>query len=377
MVWFVLAGLTAIAVLAAIWPLLLGSGSGGGVSEAASEAAFRRAQLDEIARDVERGLLPASEAAAARAEAARRLIAASAAQSPNGAAKPAPRGRNRLAAAALVVVGFPALALPLYVMLGAPDMRDEPLAARAPAGQAATDINAAVAGVEKHLIAEPDDGKGWLVLAPIYMRLERYEDAARAYAAALRLVGEDPARRAAYGEAVVAAAGGVVTDKAREAFAKALAQDPKQPQARFYTALAAEQDGKTDEAVRGFEALAADAPPGAPYVGAVRSRIAALKGEPQTAMPAAPEAPALGSPEQKAMIEGMVNRLAERLAAQGGGLDEWARLIRAYTVLHQDDKARAALADAKKALRPDAGAVASLDALARELGLGAGIGAAN
>ena len=377
MVWFVLAGLTAVAVLAAIWPLLLGSGPGGGELDAASEAAFRRAQLDEIARDVERGLLPESEAAAARAEAARRLIAASAAGSQDRAARTAPKVRNRLAAAALVIVGFPALALPLYVALGEPGMRDEPLAAREPAGQAATDIQAAVAGVEKHLIAEPDDGQGWLVLAPIYMRLERYEDAARAYAAALRLLGEDPGRRASYGEAMVAAAGGVVTDKAREAFARAIAQDPRQPQARFYIALAAEQDGKTDEAIRGFEALAADAPPGAPYVAAVRSRVAALKGEPEIQTPATAAAPALGSPEQKAMIEGMVSRLAQRLAAQGGGVDEWGRLIRAYTVLHQDDKARAALADAKKALAPDAGAVASLDALARELGLGAGIGAAN
>ena len=70
------------------------------------------------------------------------------------------------------------------------------------------------------------------------------------------------------------------------------------------------------------------------------------------------------------MIEGMVGRLAGRLATNGGSLDEWARLIRAYSVLHQADKAKAALADARKALAPDAGAVASLDALARDLGLG-------
>ena len=64
------------------------------------------------------------------------------------------------------------------------------------------------------------------MIAPVYMRLERYEDAARAYSEALRLLGEDGARRAAYGEALVAAAGGVVTDNAREAFMKALADEP-------------------------------------------------------------------------------------------------------------------------------------------------------
>ena len=64
MVWFVLAGLTAFAVLAAIWPLLRSSGGTGRRRAASSEAAFYRAQLDEIQRDVERGLLPESEAAA-------------------------------------------------------------------------------------------------------------------------------------------------------------------------------------------------------------------------------------------------------------------------------------------------------------------------
>jgi len=76
MVWFVLAGLAAFAVLAAIWPLLKTSDGTDDADAASSEAAFYKAQLKEIERDVERGQLPASEAASARAEAARRLIAA-------------------------------------------------------------------------------------------------------------------------------------------------------------------------------------------------------------------------------------------------------------------------------------------------------------
>ncbi len=363
MVWFVLAGMTAFAVLAAIWPLLRPSGLSKDDPAASSEAQFRKSQLDEIDRDVARGLLPEAEAAAARAEAARRMLAA-ADEKPS---RPKGEARGRLAAAALVVIGVPALALPLYVAIGEPGMRDAPLASRPPAAQAGDDIEAAVAGVEKHMIEKPDDGKGWAVLAPVYMRLERYEDAAHAYSESLRLLGDDPAKRAAYGEALVAAAGGVVTDKAREAFTTSLAAKPGQPQARFYLALAAEQDGKKPEAIAAYEALAADSPPDAPWLGAVKSRLAALKGD---AQPATADAPALGSPEQKAMIEGMVGRLAGRLATNGGSLDEWSRLIRAYSVLHQADKAKAALVDARKALAPDANAVASLDALARDLGLG-------
>jgi cytochrome c-type biogenesis protein CcmH len=70
------------------------------------------------------------------------------------------------------------------------------------------------------------------------------------------------------------------------------------------------------------------------------------------------------------MIRGMVDRLATRLATSGGGAEEWQRLIRAYTVLHETDKAKDALASARKALSGDAQAGQQLDALARELGIG-------
>ena len=270
-------------------------------------------------------------------------------------------------AAALIAVGLPAIAFPLYARLGQPRMPDEPLASRKVAPQMDGGIEAAVAAVEARLIAKPDDGKGWAVIAPVYMRLERYADAAHAYAEALRLLGEDPLRRAAYGEALVAVAGGVVTDAARQAFDRALAERPGQPQARYYVALAAEQDGKRDDAIRDYQSLLADSPPDAPWRGVVSARLAALNGAPAPA----PATDAAAIPEaQRPMIEGMVSKLATRLASTGGGIDEWSRLIRAYTVLHEADKAKAALVDAHKALASDANAVASLDALAHDLGLG-------
>ena len=244
-------------------------------------------------------------------------------------------------------------------------MPDEPLASRKPALETPGGIEAAIAAVEAHLAAKPDDGQGWAVIAPVYMRLERYADAAHAYAEALRILGEDPLRRAAYGEALVAAAGGVVTAEARKAFDRALTEKPGQPQARYYLALAAEQDGKKADAIRDYQSLLADSPPEAPWRSVVNARLAALEGEPPPAEDAAaiPEA-------QRPMIEGMVNKLATRLASNGGSVDEWSRLIRAYAVLHEADKAKTALADARKALAPDAIAVASLDKLAHDLGLG-------
>jgi cytochrome c-type biogenesis protein CcmH len=360
MVWFVLAGMAACVVLAALWPLLRPT-PGAKADPAANEAAFYKAQLDEIRRDVERGLLPQGEATGARAEAARRLIAT--ASGPVQA--PPPARRTRFAAAVLIAVGLPAVAFPLYARLGQPALPDEPLASRKVAPQSNGEIEAAVAAVEARLITKPDDGKGWAVIAPVYMRLERYADAAHAYAEALRVLGEDSLRRAAYGEALVAAAGGVVTDEARQAFDRALTDQPGQPQARYYIALAAEQEGKKADAIRDYQSLLADSPPDAPWRSMVNAHLAALNGAP------APAGGAVAIPEaQRPMIEGMVSKLATRLASNGGSIDEWSRLIRAYTVLHEADKAKAALVDAHKALATDANAVASLDALAHDLGLG-------
>ena len=112
MLWFVLAGMTGLAVLCALWPLAFRGKGGAG---AASEAVFYKAQLAEIERDVERGQLPAEEAAAARAEAARRLIAASAAPPAvlGGDESPTPR----LIAAALILIAVPLIALAFYAAL--------------------------------------------------------------------------------------------------------------------------------------------------------------------------------------------------------------------------------------------------------------------
>jgi cytochrome c-type biogenesis protein CcmH len=78
------------------------------------------------------------------------------------------------------------------------------------------------------------------------------------------------------------------------------------------------------------------------------------------------------SAEQQQMVRGMVERLATRLAQSGGSAEEWARLIRAYSVLHETDKAKETLVAARAALGGDAAAVANLDTLARDLGIAQG-----
>ncbi|MFZ1962651.1 MAG: c-type cytochrome biogenesis protein CcmI, partial [Roseiarcus sp.] len=213
MLWLVLAVMTGLAVLVTLWPLAFRRRGG---AEPASEVAFYKAQLGEIERDVERGQLPAEEAAGARAEAARRLIVASAAVPVESGASEGVRPRR--IGAALILVAVPLLALALYAELGRPDLPDAPLADRVADAKSAKSVEAALARLEAHLAASPDDAKGWAVIAPVYMHIGRYDDAANAFGELLRLDGESADRRAAYGEALVGAAGGGVTADARAAF---------------------------------------------------------------------------------------------------------------------------------------------------------------
>ncbi len=173
MVWFVLAGMAALAVLAALWPLLRPSPSAKADAEA-NEAAFYKAQLEEIRRDVERAFCPKAR----RRALTPRPRAGSSPQRPEPTQAQPPARRMRLAAAVLIAIGLPAIAFSLYARLGQPMLPDEPLASRKVAPQSNGEIEAAVAAVEARLVAKPDDGRGWAVIAPVYMRLERYADAA-------------------------------------------------------------------------------------------------------------------------------------------------------------------------------------------------------
>jgi cytochrome c-type biogenesis protein CcmH len=367
--------MTALAALAAVWPLVRGARRSASPS---AEVAFYKAQLDEIERDVERGQLPADEAAGARVEAARRLIAASAAAPVESGVGEAATPRRT--GAALILVAVPLVALALYADLGRPDLPDAPLAGRMADANSAEGVEAALARLEAHLAASPDDAKGWAVIAPVYMHLGRFDDAAVAFGEILRLEGESADRRAGYGEALVGAAGGIVTGDARAAFDKALAEQPGLPAARFYLGLAAEQDGDKSKAIAIYQGLLSETPADAPWVAALEARLAAVKGESAPSAPApaasneapaasASESTAAGDDAQQATIRGMVERLATRLAQSGGDANEWGRLIRSYAVLREPDKARDALASARKALAGDAAAGPGLDALARELGI--------
>jgi cytochrome c-type biogenesis protein CcmH len=341
LLWISIAILTAAAIMAVLLPL------GRPARESDPNEQARRVyrdQLKELERDKAEGRISAEEAEAARTEIARRLLAVG---EPKGeAAQPDGSLAARRAAALLGLIGIPVVSLGLYLSLGAPALPGQPLAARLAEPAAEDDVEALIARVEDHLARSPEDGRGWDVLAPVYLRLGRADDAAQAYRNAIRLLGSTAERQTGLGEAILAAEGGVVTADAREAFEAAYALDPDAPAPRFYLALAAEQEGNLSDAAELLRALLADAPADAHWRPAVEESLARVEspsGPTAEQMAAAEE---MSAEEQTAMIEGMVEGLAERLREEPNDAEGWLRLIRSYVVLGRTSDAAEAARDA-------------------------------
>jgi cytochrome c-type biogenesis protein CcmH len=370
--WLLFALMTAAAIFAVLWPL-----SRGNVKRGGSDVAVYRDQLDEIARDRASGLIGEAEGEAARVEVSRRLLAAADAEqaaTPNTVASLAWR-RRIVAIVALILL--PVGAAIFYLMLGSPNIPGAPLAGRAQAPGEGRSIEQLVAQVEQRAAANPNDGRAWDVLAPVYMRLGRFEDSARAWRNAIRLNGATALRETDYGEALVAVANGVITVEAKAAFDRALALDKDDVKTRFYLGLAADQDGKRAEAEKIWRDLLTNAPSDAPWVPMVRqqlARIAPNAAPPNTAAPGpstgdVEAAGQMSADERSQMIGSMVARLADRLKQDGSDIDGWLRLVRAYTVLNERDKAQAAAAAARRALAAEPEKLKRIDDLVKELGL--------
>ncbi len=380
--WLVFALMTAAAIFAVLWPLGRRSDGRGG-----SDVVVYRDQLDEIQRDRNSGLIGETEADAARVEVSRRLIAAAdAADTEKPSSVGSPLWRRRLTAVAGLVL-VPIGAAALYLMVGSPQLPGEPLQARMRAIHNDKSISSLVVQVEQHLARNPNDVRGYAVLAPVYLQLGRFADAVRARRKVLALAGENAERQADLGEAIVAEANGIVTADAKSAFTRALALDANEMKAKFFVGLAAEQDGDRRRAAEVWRSMLKGAPADAPWVATVREALSRIGAEvpavaaaPSTSVPpiagnAGPSAADVNAAAQMSeqdrntMIRSMVARLADRLKQNGDDIDGWQRLLRAYMVLNERDKAHAAAGDARKALANDPGKLRRIEDTIKSLGL--------
>jgi len=384
--WPILTLMTLGAVIAVWWPLARRQGS----VRSGSDIAVYRDQLDEIDRDQAAGLIGNVEAEAARVEVSRRLIAAAeTAKARSTAPASRPAGRYRRATLAAAIVLLPAGAGSVYLLLGSPGLVPLSMNAATDGQPLPAGVEKTVAEVETYLESNPKNGRGWELLAPVYLRLGRFDDAVRARRNALEIFGPDAARLGDLGEAMVMASNGVVTAEAKGLFERANAADPEDVMAQYYLGLSAKQDGRRDEAEKRWRVLVSRAGEGAEWLPLVKNALARIDEKSPPVVVAAP-APAsstakvapkgpsaseiaaagqLAPAERTGMIQGMVARLAQKMAENGSDVDGWLRLIKAYSVLGERDKALAAAANARSALAGNSDNLRRIGELAKELGL--------
>ena len=370
--WVVAALLTLAACLAVLLPLVRRPSVAD--TSKSHDLEVYRDQLGEVERDASRGLIGPAEAEQARAEIGRRILRLGPSEA---AAAPVASPPVMRAAGMAAVLAVPLVAWGLYAFLGSPDLPSQPLQERLAKNPADSSVDELVARAEAFLSANPKDGRGWDVLAPIYLRIGRAGDAVIAYRNTIALNGATAARESGLGEAIAMAAGGMVSAEAEAAFKRALALEAGNAKAQFYLASALVQEGKLEEAASAWRtmlgALPADSPWRAPTEQAIAEaerRMTVAGGEPkgpsQEQIDAAAE---MSAEDRNAMIETMVAQLDERLRANPQDAEGWRRLVRSHQVLGNADAARDALQRGVAALGAESEEAKGLQAFAASLGL--------
>lgn len=382
LLWASIAILSAAVVVYVLRPLVSDKTETRNARDA--DVAIYNDQIAEIEANAERGLIDAAEAESARAEVARRLLRR-ASQEDAGAEAAAQRAGPQLNYRPIVLASYialPMVAFAFYMSVGAPHLPQIPHASRLAKSPGDASVNELVAMVEARLRKNPDEGKGWDAIAPIYLRMGRFPDAANAYHKAIGLLGENKSRLAGFAEASIKASGGMVTESVRKAYERLLAIDPENFDARIWLAYAKEQDGDANKAADDYVKILAEAPKNAPWINSVRKRLAALR---PGAAKADKTKPSVAAPkldgdtlaaaknmtqEQRAdLIEQMVNRLAARLENNKQDFAGWLRLVRAYNVLGRPEMAKQAIEKAREAFAGDEEKLNELQAEAIRLGL--------
>lgn len=386
--WTIIAVFTLAALLLGFWPALKRWDSvsleENKTSDFEHDIAVYKDQLTELETELARGLISKEDASQARIEIARRLLGAEKKLELSKSGIIA--GRKRIMAsrilAAVAIVFIPGLSLLMYTSLGSPMIEAQPLAARLQAiqdtetasGEQDQQLQQLVVRAESHLKENPDDGRGWDVLAPIYFRLGQGGNSADAYRNAIRLLGENAERLAGLGEVSLSMSGGVVTQEAEALFQRSIALEPSNGRALFYLGLADVQAGRRDDAARQWNLIVENETIEANWRIVAAQSLARLAQYDATEMPgpdeqAVRDAQQMEEGDRQAMIAGMVEQLDSRLQNGAGTVEEWQRLIRARMVLNQIDEASAALERATKTFAGEPEKQAQILTFAENLGL--------
>ena len=342
------------------------------ISAASKDLALYKDQLREVDSDLARGVLSETESESARLEISRRILAADKRAQMETLANPAPSIINKLLAAFVILTVLTG-SLSIYANLGEPNLPDRPLVARLAAAQEARaqrlsqedaevqvpdekinipeDYLKLVKRLREAIKKRPNDEQGLRLLALHEFRIGKYRAARKAHTRIMKVVGDKVTAKdyIDFAEVMIFATNGYVSPEAEITLSQALKLKPNDGRTRYYSGLAMAQNGRADVAYRLWEGLLKEGPQDAAWIPLIKSQIddvARLAGINMSNQPlpgpttdqinAASEMTKEG---RKKMIRGMVAGLGERLATNGGTMNEWARLIRALGVLGETARA--------------------------------------
>ncbi|MGH1355968.1 MAG: c-type cytochrome biogenesis protein CcmI [Thalassovita sp.] len=407
MLFWIITGVLAF-VAAALLARALVQGRTGGEPPAAYDLRVYRDQLKEVDKDLARGVINAEDAERTKSEIGRRILTADAQVKAGGDTGGQPQGMGRGLA---VVLGMALVAgsLGLYWKLGAPGYGDLSLSTRiemakelhatrpsqteiearmppTPAmGNTSPEYQELVVKLRQAVADRPNEVQGYMLLARNEAALGNFTAAHQAQARVLALKGDTATARdhVDHADLLILATNGYVSPQAETALLNALELEPRDASARYYMGLMLAQTGRPDRAFRTWDALLREGPQDAPWIAPIRAQIleiAALAGNVKYTLPDAAPMPGPSSedmqnaqdmtPEERQdMIRGMVSQLSDRLANEGGTPDEWARLIAAYGVMGEPDRASAIWTEAQQVFKDRPQALATIRAGAERAGL--------
>ncbi len=283
--------------------------------------------------------------------------------------------RGRIIASLTALIVLPAISLPMYFHYGSPGTPDVPLSSQRVGKLEDKSVEEMVQMTERHLAKNPNDARGWTVLANVYGRLNRPSDRARAFENIIRIEGPTPGNMAELGEALTVADGNIVSSRARKLFERAWAQDKSTLKASVYLALALEQEGRFDLAINRWINLAKSRTDDMQWQAMTDERLVSLKnrlGQEPLKNPSAEDvknASEMSAEDRTSMIAGMVTKLAVKLKENPNNIKGWMRLIRSYAILKRDNDAGFALKEARAQFKNEPVELAKLDDMAKQMNI--------
>ena len=342
------------------------------IGVASKDLLIYKDQLIEVEKDLEKGILNKIESDAARIEVSRRILLADKRSKSENTITKNPKILSRLVTATIflfILIGT----FSIYVYIGNPTLKDMPLKSRLAQAQenrsnrisqenaellvpdenieAPDDYLDLVSKLRSAMQDRPNDMQGLRLLALHEFRLGKYRSARKAHTQIINILGNKATAKdfVDFAEVMIVATNGYVSPEAETTLRRALELTPNDGRARYYSGLSMAQNGRPDVALRLWENLLNEGPENAPWIPLIKDQIidiARLAGvnlsEDQLPGPNSEQidsAKNMSDQERMEMIQGMVTSLSNRLATEGGSVNEWARLIRALGVLGETTSA--------------------------------------